>query len=358
MGKKMKILIIEPIGGLAGSERSLFEFLSNIKGDEDWNITVFCPKGEFCNLIRKYVKVLPFGITDLHKKNVVYKILNFINLLISTIIIRPQIIHINQAGIYKHVGLICKIFKIPLIIHVRIIEDAKRLRCSDDKNFNIKKIIVNSKFTGSYIKKCLKKYLKIVYSSVSHFLKNAQKTSKIRRIGIVGRITKNKKQHIFVKASKNILPLYKNIQFLLFGNLVESEYLEELKKIAGNDWNTNIIYKGELNPKEIFSQIEILVHTTEIEPLGRVVLEAIAEGIPVIVPDKGGTFEIAKALNCGLIFKTDDIKDLENKIKYALKNYEKLKDETLKAQKKLKEIFGIENYIKEIKKIYQEVLNK
>lgn len=359
MGKKIKVLMVEPIGGLAGSERVLLDVLSNFRDNNELIFGIFTPElGGFREKIPNSgnIRVFPLAIGYLHEKSFFSKVLNFSLLFLTTIIFRPHIIHINQAGIYKHTGIIARIFKIPQIVHIRIIEDAVRIKFRDIKTFNIKRIISISNFIYSKLENTIKPFTKTIYDPFLPF----SITEKIKKshsvIGCVGRVTPTKKQHLFVNVAKEILQIHPSMKFSIYGKIDDMDYFHQLTEVAGKFWNKGIFYAGFKNSEEIFNSIDILIHPTDIEPLGRVILEAISSNVPVIVPDAGGAYEIVKLAGGGLIFEANNISNIVEKTTYMIKNCNKFQKEVSLAKSKIKEIFSIDKYIKGVSNVYKEVV--
>lgn len=68
----------------------------------------------------------------------------------------------------------------------------------------------------------------------------------------------------------------------------------------------------------IFHGLDIFIHPCETEPFGRVVIEAIASGVLIIVPDEGGASEPVNELGSGYRFKSKDENDLAKVIEEVL----------------------------------------
>ena len=360
MDRKVKVLLIEPSGGLAGSERSLLEVLSCLSKKNELEIAVFTPqKGGFVNHLKKYnvpVQIFPFGVSNLHKKNPIFKIINLMTMLLVIIKFKPHLVHINQAGIYKNSGLLCKLLNIPQIVHIRIIGDAMKIKPEDIEKYNIKRIIANSYYTASFMHKKLKSFTDIIYNIyIPSKSVNTIKARKCNIIGNVGRICRTKKQYLFVEAAKIVLKENPHLEFHLYGGIDEIDYFNSLKDIAGNLWNKKIIYKGIREPEQIYNEIHLLVHTCDTEPLGRVIVEAVDYGIPFVVPDGGGAYEISRIAEAGIHFKSNDVNDLAKKIINASRDYNRLIIDTKDARNKIKKVFSIERYENYIVNLYRRI---
>jgi len=95
-----RTLIIEPAGGLWGSERALLDLIESAPGLE---VAVCCPPrtplaGE---LERRGVRVLPWFIERLHQKSRWRRALAAVGVLRACLVFRPDVIHINQSGAWR-----------------------------------------------------------------------------------------------------------------------------------------------------------------------------------------------------------------------------------------------------------------
>lgn len=97
---------------------------------------------------------------------------------------------------------------------------------------------------------------------------------------------------------------------------------EKLREIAKD----NISFRGFVNNDEIgsvYQENDVFILPSTYEPWGLVVEEAIYWGLPVIVSDVVGCSEDMVAdLNTGLIFKNNDMADLQNAIGKMEANYD------------------------------------
>ena len=357
MDWKVKVLLVEPIGGLAGSEMVFFDIVKKLKDNKNIEIGIFLPEGKLYSRIKnlKIKNIFPYGINKLHKKTFIIKSLNLLLMFLTILRFKPDIVHINQGGIYKHTGLLCKLLNISQIVHIRIIEDAIRIKPEDIVKYNIKRSISISHYTASFLQSGLKSITDIVYDPYIPTSVNTIKHSDCKIVGNVGRICRTKKQHLFVEAAKIVLKENPHLEFHLYGGIDEIDYFNSLKDIAGNLWNKKIIYKGIKEPEQIYNEIDLLVHTCDTEPLGRVIIEGIDYGIPFIVPDGGGAYEISRIIGTGINFKRDDVDDLAKKLIKTLRNYDRLIIDTKNAKDKIKKVFSIERYENYIVNLYRRI---
>jgi len=117
------------------------------------------------------------------------------------------------------------------------------------------------------------------------------------RVGMVGRITRWKGQHVFIDAARRVTEQITNIEFHLAGDAppTDASYLRALMDTVKDvDLEKRVIFHG--NVKGIYdfiSKMDVLVHcSVEPEPLGRVILEAMALRKPTIATRGGAVEEI------------------------------------------------------------------
>ncbi len=169
-------------------------------------------------------------------------------------------------------------------------------------------------------------------------------------VGMVGRIEEAKGQYLLLEAMAMLKAF--NIKVLIVGQAMREAYLEELKmKTVDLGIEEKVIFTGFT--KEVNEHIRlcnVTVLATQKETFGLVVIESMANGVPVITTDNGGPLEIIEDKVDGLFFDrshTDLAKKLtllyENKIlreKLALAGYEKAK-KMFNADTQLEKLYGV-----------------
>ena len=106
----------------------------------------------------------------------------------------------------------------------------------------------------------------------------------------------------------------------------------------------------------IFQSLDILVCPSELEPFARVVLEAMAHGKPVIGADSGGTPEIIRHEQNGLLFRTGNDDDLALCLARLLKNPRYARKLAAEGQRTVTRNYTMQTSIDTIEQVYNRIL--
>ncbi|HEX4923554.1 MAG TPA: glycosyltransferase family 4 protein, partial [Bdellovibrionales bacterium] len=153
-------------------------------------------------------------------------------------------------------------------------------------------------------------------------------------VGICGVLTRWKGQREFVAAAADALRAGHRAHFVIVGDEIYDTTgergvraeLESLIKESG--FETHIRIAGFRNDMpRVYNSLDLLVHaSTKPEPFGRVLIEAMACGVPVIASRDGGVLEIVTDGSDGLLFAPGDTAELGRHVARVLA------DETLRAR--------------------------
>lgn len=165
--------------------------------------------------------------------------------------------------------------------------------------------------------------------------------------------TAKKGQDILIKALSilNERGIY-NITVDFIGSGKSLNELKTLTEELGIKSQTNFL--GNRERDYIYKKLckyDIICHPARYEGFGLTVAEGMAAGLPVIVSDEGGPFEIIGKGKYGLSFKNGDAIDLADKIQYMMENYQKMLELSEQAK-----IHIVNNY--SIKRMVAEYLNE
>ena len=131
------------------------------------------------------------------------------------------------------------------------------------------------------------------------------------RIGLVGRISPWKGQHIFLQAAALVRRRYPSACFQIIGAALfsEQEYEQEIHALAASlDLEGTVEFTGfRGDVQALVSRLDILVHaSTTGEPFGQVIVEGMAAGKPVVATRGGGVPEIVVDGETGVLVPMGD----------------------------------------------------
>lgn len=124
-------------------------------------------------------------------------------------------------------------------------------------------------------------------------------------IANIGRLSPEKGQRYFLAAARNLVERYRNLRFVLFGLGPDQESLERL--IFDYRLGDRVIFAGYRdNMGVIYNEIDLVVQSSLTEGMPNVVLESLLMEVPVIATDVGGTGEVLKDGETGMLVAPGD----------------------------------------------------
>jgi glycosyltransferase involved in cell wall biosynthesis/SAM-dependent methyltransferase len=125
-------------------------------------------------------------------------------------------------------------------------------------------------------------------------------------VGIVGRLERWKGQEDFLRAAAIVARTHRIVNFAVVGGAVlgwEGSYPEELRRLATRLGIKDRVhfagYQADVYPW--FDALDVVVHASDREPFGLVLVEAMALGKPLIATAAGGPTEIIEEGISGLL---------------------------------------------------------
>ena len=361
----IRVLYVNLEGSIAGAEQSLLLFVRFVS--KTVKISVACPSGglseKLINLgVRTYQIFPPPRKFNIPVVQLFYLTAVNIRLLLIVLKARPQIIHANGTKAVLATALarifVCK----KLIWHMRDLR-CSRLQagisyCLSSKIIAVSKAVEN-KLTELKIKPQL---IEVIYNGIdTGSIKPRQKNQNSPFIfANIGQFVPWKKQTTFVKAAEEFLREGSSAGFVLIGDDIfarNGRYKNELVnrvKMSPFSKNIKIIsWQDGLDP--FWSKIDCLVHTAHAEPFGRVIIEAMSNGVFVIAAADGGPSEIISDGNTGFVFVPDDIDGLIKAMKTVSGDRDLTQTLAENGRKHVISNFRAKRTAEKITKIYDEL---
>ena len=128
-----------------------------------------------------------------------------------------------------------------------------------------------------------------------------------RVVGCVGQIAPWKRVHDVIAAFRAVIAECPAARLVVVGAPMfrpeNHEYLRALHRlVAGLGLQARVVFAGhEEDIEKVFRSLDVLVHAAQREPFGRVLVEAMAQGVPVVAVAEGGVPEIVRNGETGFL---------------------------------------------------------
>jgi glycosyltransferase involved in cell wall biosynthesis len=122
---------------------------------------------------------------------------------------------------------------------------------------------------------------------------------------------------------------------------------------------TQIIFLGTiLDVESLFKILDISVLPSIIEGVAFSILEAQANGVPVVATSVGGITEIVKDKETGILVEPSNVDDLYRGIKLLLEDVSLREEIVNNAKREIKERFSLERMISKVMQVYGEAIRQ
>jgi glycosyltransferase involved in cell wall biosynthesis len=172
-------------------------------------------------------------------------------------------------------------------------------------------------------------------------------------VGYMGVIEQHKGVEVLAKAA-SIIGASGDVKFMIAGTSRNSDYLNDLKLKFGS---ADVTFMGWVKPEDAYPKFDVLVvPSLWKEPFGRIVVEALSYGVPVIAAKSGGLIEnIEDGVN-GYLYDAEDYNQLEEIIKKLSKDKDLLFKLSAKAKDSALSEFKYDTFIDRLQKFFSDFI--
>ena len=178
----------------------------------------------------------------------------------------------------------------------------------------------------------------------------------------VGRITRVKGADILITASAPLLIKYDDLILLIVGPIEDEQYYQSLKELVKRyNLEKRVIITGKLSRRDILSAYKscsIVVLPSRGEIFGITLVEGMYLKKVVIGSDSGGIPDVIENDRTGILFKSENPKDLRKKLQYVLDNYSALNTIRENAHNIAKNRYNWEHIAKSLNDLYESALKR
>jgi glycosyltransferase involved in cell wall biosynthesis len=178
-------------------------------------------------------------------------------------------------------------------------------------------------------------------------------------IGNVARLETRKGHKFLLDAVKKVIIERKDcpLKLLIIGEGEDREKLENYTRELNLE--EKVIFAGyREDVEELMALMDIFVLTSLREGLPRVLVQAVAVGIPLVAFNVDGVSEIVKDNHNGFLIRPRDVEQLANRIVRYIDNKELVLLHGQKGREFIKGKWSIEDMVDKIDKIYQDLIQE
>jgi glycosyltransferase involved in cell wall biosynthesis len=274
--------------------------------------------------------------------------------------LRPDLIYANGSRAALYGGLVGRILRIPVIWHCRITDPDPYLDFLLSRLCN--RIIANSEATGKRFDSSLSRKLKVIHNGVNlewlketPFSKPAIVEDGWKMILVVARVSRLKGHDLALAVFEEVAELEPSAHLICLGpkDPLDPEWWHGMQKKTGQSPHAERIHWfGEVNDvRPWLRSSHLVLSASRSESFGRVLVEGMACGVPVIAMRSGGVPEIIRDGQDGLIVK--DLNEMVDAVQKVLKD-EALRHRLGKSGAERAEVFSLSGHLTRMVQVFEE----
>ena len=352
-----------------GSSTSLIDIVSNLDRTK-FDPLVLCPEpGPLPERLQDTgVPCVIRPITSLTREHAIrfaIEVPQYIRLLKKN---KIGLVHANTGCWRRSVAMAAKLTKTPLIQHIRNpISDYR----SDFVLKYASRIVTNSDQVGRQLRDDpnYRDRTTTIYNSVNLDL---YRDADDRRdeisagdrpiIGFVGQIVPRKGLVTLIKAMPAILAVEPRAMLVIVGcsppedDSYEQDCQKLIRELGVSDSVRFVGFRRDV--AAWMRTFDVFALPTRSEPFGKVIIEAMAGGCPVVATAVGGIPEIVENRELGTLVEPDDVEGVAKGVIDFLSSPEKSTLIARRAQLHVQEKFGMKRMMQHLEALYDEVLSR
>jgi arylsulfatase A-like enzyme/glycosyltransferase involved in cell wall biosynthesis len=277
---------------------------------------------------------------------------------------RPEIIHANAYDAARSMVLSAKSLGVKVICHVRfpMTDQGKQwvfrgLPTPDAFVFNSQALMDETwPILG---KQCPKSRAYVVHNAVdlTAFTPSPWPESPTLRVGIIANLTPMKAHEDFLRMASAVLKRRADVEFWIIGEDTTNTGRDAMLKALARSLGIEQHVKFQGHRSDIPKMLDqLVVLTSHIEPFGRVLIEAMACGRPVIATNVGGIPEVVTEGKTGYLVPVGDYSAMASRVAELLADRQRWQMMSQDCVEESRRRFGVEMHAKAMIRIYEAVL--
>ncbi len=356
---------------VGGGNRSLLSMVQKVK-EKGHEILIFVPaEGDFTSLLKAknfQYKVVNHRLGQFSKSAFFLRLLQYIKALKS---FSPDILHANDLYCYFIASFVAKILKVPIICHIRFSveeESVKHyMRILPEviifNSYYMKNLFLNKNpdFSCSVRNEVVYNFFdpsEYYCPQQREILRERWRVGDCFLVGMIGNFSPQKGHDTYLYMAKKLLKSSCDFRFVIVGkDLDPSKKNEErikklIKSLSIEDYIIWLGYQKDVG--KILSALDVLVVPSIYEPFGRVAVEGLLAGLPVVASRTGGLIEILEDAPYGFLVDRNNYNEFANIVR-NIKN-KKLSFPLVDNRNYAISRFGIEANLKLLMKLYDSLI--
>jgi len=282
----------------------------------------------------------------------------------------PGVIHANSFQTLVAVCLAARIANVPMVVHVR---DLLHLRRRDRLFFRFAhRAIFNSQATLKAAAQ-IPTLSQVIYNGIDIEFFTPNGPAGLREeleipsnafvLGIVGRLAPQKGLESALEAACLLRDQGIPLTLALIGRAAfdkEVSYAEGLHEMVAQKGLERIVrFVGyRRDAATVYRSLDLLLLPSIREPFGRVIVESMACGIPVVATRCGGPEEIITDGVDGVLIPVNDVKSLAEATTQLLSDPSRRMTMGAKAREKVVNYFSLQSHLFQMQRVFEEVARK
>jgi glycosyltransferase involved in cell wall biosynthesis len=363
--RKYKILYLNHVSYIGGAEIALLDLLTYVDR-ETYTHVVLAPDGDLLGAVQ-HLHLRSVSIPELPGLNR-YTLPHFLfllpKLLSSVKREKPDLIYANTNFASLYSGVMTKFLRIPAMGHIRDIEPLGRMGCWAIQQ-NLKILAISQAVQNALlINRVSPSQIALVYDGVDlqHYrTRSVQNRDSLIILGVIGQLGQRKGHLYLLKALRDLIRTFPKIMLWIVGKEPEQSterYAEQLYQyVEQMNLEHHVRFWGfQKDIPNILAQLDILLLPSLQEPFGKIVVEAMAMGKPVIASKVGGVPEIVVDGKTGILVPPRDPEAIQRALEHLIHKKETRIQMGLEGQKRVKRFFNIQRTVRHTEQIYEQLL--
>lgn len=276
---------------------------------------------------------------------------------------KPNLIYANGSRAAFYGGLAGRLYSIPVVWHCRIVEQ--------DPYFDFilvhlcTHIIANSKATARRFGPRYQSKVSVVYNGFNlkwlrdnRVDRHADIQDDWKVILVVARLSKWKRHDLALEAFERVAANDHQTHLICVGGKDPHDplWFDHLKALTEKSkFSNRIHWIGKVNDiRPWYRAATALLLPSENEPFGRVLIEAMATGVPVVATRGGGVPELVSDSGEGFLVDSNNVEEMSKALKTILNKNALRKSFSYSAKKKAN-LFKLEKHTSQMESIFKQL---